>query len=606
MGNNNSSIDDQYDDTADQKFRSTSFREDRPEDTTLIVNKIHEISRALWNEYTTDFLDPNFCQRVAVAYKNRLSKMSVKQLRQINDNMNKANSGIDFDLVLTHPTTDSDTFIADQFKSKLTDLFGSNKRVNLSYKLGEIKAIIDGDENDIYYINPQILALLKEQKGGQNPDEMVAQDMSAPPPPQAPDADPDREISDIDALFEDLGNQIDLGNGSNTGNTGNAENTGNVGSTGNVVATTNQANSVPPVSNNVGRNNSRGNGVTNAGSNNGNKGNNSLSAAENAMKNINNVMNNKKNSNTGNNKKNSNARNSGNNKKNGNSNAKNSGNNVSNKAKNLFNTSEINKNLEQIKEDVKQNAVVENKKNNKNNKTNNNVNNGVKINKGSTNVEIACGPGNKLCKMNKKQLCEAISNHYMIRANIIAAILTMVPHKDDKSQDYEGSFCFDRLRALNQGSFCLPPNLGKISRMPIDQQATELQKYIGKSKKQCDAAKGVYKLLTPKERTVLLTNNDEYNKIYIAYTDQLQERYREYLVKLLEVLEILAGETQVNNKELERVANDTKELIDNMYKMCQFNYLMAMLAFVKLDLSRDSAVIARDDRARDSMYSGLN
>jgi len=35
------------------------------------------------------------------------------------------------------------------------------------------------------------------------------------------------------------------------------------------------------------------------------------------------------------------------------------------------------------------------------------------------------------------------------------------------------------------------------------------------------------------------------------------------------------------------------------------NYLMAMLAFVKLDLSRDNNAIERDDRHRESLYGGL-
>ena len=577
MGNNNSTYN-----NSEQTFRKSIYRRDKPEDTTLIVNKIHEISKVLWNEYTTKFLDPNFCDHVALAYTNRLTNLTVKQLRAVNNSLNKNNKNYEqFDLVLTHNTKDTDKFITDQFKSKLTDMFEDDKRVNLSYKLGEIKAIIDGDDNNIFYINPEIKNYLNKkinQYGGQHPDDIVSQDMNMPPQKLNSPQKPIDDMSDIEALFANIEDEIYNNNKEEKlkSETEPKAETEVVVETETETETETEPEPEPEpkaepeaepeaeaevvsetklepedkveveVKKNI--NNSRYNANINA--------NEILKSIENINKNLK-----KNNKNNKNNKKNKNLQ-------------------------------KIDENLNKIKEDIKNTKF-----------SNYNTNNKVIVNDDRDDNE--CNLQNKTCGMNKYQLCKAISNHYIIRSNIIAAILTMIPHKDPKTQDYEGSFCFDRLRSLNQGSFCLPPNLSEFSKIPIDQQAAKLQKYIGKSKNQCDVAKGDYKLLTPKETKVLSSSNDEYNKIYIAYTEQLQERYRQYLVKLLEILEILAGEININNKELERVANDTKELIDNMYKMCQFNYLMAMLAFIKLDLSRDNAYISREDRHRESLYSGL-
>lgn len=560
MGNNNSSYE-ENNNKPEKTFRKPIYRQDRPEDTTLIVNKIHEISKDLWNEYTTEFLNPNFCDRVAIAYRDRLAGLTVKQLRGVYNSLNKNNDSEQLDLVLTHKATDTDKFITDQFKSRLTDMFGNKKRVNLSYKLGEIKAIIDGDDNDIFYINSEIKDILNKninQSGGQHPDDMVYQDMSMPPPQvQSQSGNPQVEyenMSDIETLFSDMENEVEDQNQEESKQESKSNSQPN--SQPELEPKPNsQSNSQPepepepePEPNSQPEQESEQKKETES------KNDNSINDILNSIKNIN----------------------------------KNNKNNRSNNNKSFKN---INDDLNKIKEDVEKTDLS-------NEETNNKV--VENENREKSNQENRSGK-----TMNKRQLCEAISNHYLIRSNIIAAILTMVPHKDPKTQDYEGSFCFDRLRSLNQGTFCLPPNISHIVKLPVDQQAKEIQKYIGKSKNQCDASKGIYKLLTPKERTVLLSSNDEYNKIYIAYTDQLQERYREYLVKLLEILEILAGDTDVNNKELERISNDTKELIDNMYKMCQFNYLMAMLAFIKLDLSRDNATIERDDRHRESLYSGL-
>lgn len=550
MGNNNSTT---YDEEGQLPIRQdTPISERRPEETILLVNRIHELSQRLWNEYTTDFLDPNFCQRVALAYKNRLKNLTVKQLKGINNKINNSES-ITYDLVLTHPTNDTETFLTDQLHSGLTDFFG-NKNVNLSFKLGDVKAVIDG----ISYIDPKVkehlsaaLSSYGDQQGG-NPEDDVGSIVSSPPDTSAP-VPPDEDS--IESIFAALKN-IDVGN--------------------------NSTNSTNTVTNNV-------------------KNSNNTNINTSTNQNNNNTKNKRANANTNSNTNTKNTRNT---------NIKNTNNaNTKNKRNNTITNNVNNMDLSNLKID-EINAELANL-----NKIGNDVSNikpanvpantNVKQNTQMVSINTSCGAQNKSCRMTKSQLCQAITNHYMVRANIIAAILTTIPHKNDKTGDYEGSFCFDRMRALNQGTFCLPPDIQQLDSLPIAEKAIKLQEFIGKTPEQCKEANGIYKLLTPKERTILLTSNDEYNKIYMAYTEQLQERYRLYLSSLLQLLEILAGETEVNNKDLERIANDAKQLIDNMYKMCQFNYVMALLAYLKLDLTRDRRAIRRENDTKRSLYSGL-
>ena len=51
-------------------------------------------------------------------------------------------------------------------------------------------------------------------------------------------------------------------------------------------------------------------------------------------------------------------------------------------------------------------------------------------------------------------LCRAISDHYKIRINIIAAILSVVPY-NYKNTELSG-FCEERLKALREGTICMP------------------------------------------------------------------------------------------------------------------------------------------------------
>ena len=511
--------------------------------TEQLINKIRNISISLYNEYSTYFLDPEFCKKVSLIYRNKLHGLSVKQLRAINSGINNAPEII-YDVSISKQPDETEKFIADQFKTVLTDYF-ADKKINLSAKNKDVKAIIE----DLSYIDPNVLEYLKnsiKQSGGDGENSII-KDLSN----VKPNSNSSVKKNDFNSLLEDLKKM-------NSSDPEPAPEPAPESAPESAPEPVPEPESEPepePVPEPETESNSKKSNIENT---------------NNVLKGLFGNNNNKK----GNNRENNNR---GNKK-------------PTNKNNKLF--EEINKDLEQIIPELSENAEIRNEEKPTN----------AQINFNSNSVENECGPQNKVCKMNKRQLCNAIANHFIIRGNIVAAIMTVIPRKDEKTGDYEGSFCFNRIRSLNQGTFCLPPDIKDLHRVSIAEQALTLQKYINKDPNECKSSGGIYKQLTPKERRALLTTNEEWNKIYIRYSENLQDKYREGLRGLLEILHILASDLEINNTDLSQISNDAKRLLDDLYKMCQFNYVMALIAYSRIDLGRD---YIRDQRTKEALYEGI-
>ena len=57
------------------------------------------------------------------------------------------------------------------------------------------------------------------------------------------------------------------------------------------------------------------------------------------------------------------------------------------------------------------------------------------------------------------------------------------------------------------------------------------------------------------------------------------------LLQLIEILNLLNTEVIITNKDINRIGKKTKEILDTMYSNCQFNYLNAIWALLKADIS---------------------
>lgn len=277
-------------------------------------------------------------------------------------------------------------------------------------------------------------------------------------------------------------------------------------------------------------------------------------------KSINNLINNNFNNNSGNNNRNNSGNNSGNNNRNNSSSNK-----IDNNNRNNNNNNNNGNN---------NNGNMNNRRNNRNNNEENN----------ETNVKKYCLSENMDCKLTKSQICKAITEHYMIRNNIIAAIMSIIPKKDKRGK-LTSSFCYDRYNILNEGKFCLPPDYLYLNDLSAKERVLKLSLFINKlSEKDCKSINGYYKVLDDKEKKALTTKYNEFNNIYMKITLKLKEDFLINANILYDLLKKMKTMTVINNKSLNEIALKVKEIIDNMYMMCQKNYINAILALLKADL----------------------
>ena len=211
-----------------------------------------------------------------------------------------------------------------------------------------------------------------------------------------------------------------------------------------------------------------------------------------------------------------------------------------------------------------------------------------------------CNTGD--CKLTKKQLCQAIAKNYLIRANIISAILTTLPKKD--TDKYKYGFCHDRLKSLEEFKICLPKDYTKLLKMNKEQKINELVKYINQTDGyKCHKINGLYKELNEKERSALKTGNNEFNVFYRKFTTKLREQYKESLESLLVILDELTKLKSIKTELLNEVSNKAKIIIDSMYSQCQFNYIYAVLAYLNADLETTRETLQRNQALIDVLSS---
>jgi len=205
--------------------------------------------------------------------------------------------------------------------------------------------------------------------------------------------------------------------------------------------------------------------------------------------------------------------------------------------------------------------------------------------KGLSNINkrLTCGKDEKECYLTQAELCERISKYYVLKGNIIAVILSAIPRKKDGKM--VGSFCYNRFQALKDGRLCLPPGINELENMSLENKLRRLSKFINNMDEfQCKGVSGYYRILNEKEKTALVTNDSKFNKYYILYTAKLYNQYLESLRQLMGILEVLESDYAINNAKLNEIALKVKSIVDSMHTLCQFNYISAILAYLRADL----------------------
>ena len=93
---------------------------------------------------------------------------------------------------------------------------------------------------------------------------------------------------------------------------------------------------------------------------------------------------------------------------------------------------------------------------------------------------------------------------------------------------------------------------------------------------------------------------DEYS--YYPLSDLIQPNS---LKEIVNILTILTGDININNAQLQKISNKTKLILDDMYKLCQYNYLTAILALVKADLNTTVETANEDMRYYEQLKSAF-
>ena len=217
-----------------------------------------------------------------------------------------------------------------------------------------------------------------------------------------------------------------------------------------------------------------------------------------------------------------------------------------------------------------------------------------------------CNNSTKNCALTKSQLCKAIARNYMVRSNIIAAILSALPSKDDRGR-YISGFCQSRLKSLESFKICLPPGFKDLEKLPKEKRLEELVKYIDHvDERRCHDIGGYYKSLSKREIEALMTGDNEFNIFYKRFTSQLRKQYQESLQNLLGILDLLENETTINNNTLNDISMKAKEVIDDMYTKCQMNYIYAILAYLRADVETTQDTLNEEKLVINTLQDGLS
>jgi hypothetical protein len=217
---------------------------------------------------------------------------------------------------------------------------------------------------------------------------------------------------------------------------------------------------------------------------------------------------------------------------------------------------------------------------NTNRKDNTSINKQLKfyVPKGFT-VKNPCKGRNK-CELTKKEICESITENFIIRNNIIAAILTTIPYENNG--EYQGGICFIKMLNLNNCNVCVPLNyqdLKYIDTKDIIEDILKKADYLDKPS--CEYNKGKFLALSSEEKLSLIrkaesitkisdllidkNKNIKYNIYYLNYLKKIKKEYFDSLNLLLDILMNMQENPIINNATLNKIGKDVNKIIDKLY-----------------------------------------
>jgi hypothetical protein len=556
-----------------KKFNINDFEVNKLKDDEELFNNIIKISKDLYTTYHMHFLNENFCKQLSTIYKKKLFQLNINSLQNIHNKISNKNSNSNSKLeaVLSYTPSNQDTFIVNEFKTQLQEHLWNHEMdlnpqifANKGIILDDIPMTIVDPQNKLRYINiGHVNDLLsnsikelknnKEEKketnnkkenqvgGANNNSSSSSYTNSSSPSYSESQSESNKNFSRLrinkkNRLFENRNNFEN-----------NTENNQLLNENQNIQIN-NLKKKIQKANKNFGLN------LNNMKNTNNMKNLNNIKNTNN-IKNLNNMKNNKNNSNI----------------------------------KFLVNNN-LQQFLNQIPNNGKKIEIINNQK--QNHKQNQNQ----KVEKFNKKVQYQvrnyqtpttfCG-NSESCKMNKNQLCKAISEHFIVRGNIIASILSTLPRKTNSG--FEGGYCYQRFLNLDKCQVCLPHNYNELMSMDTKSRIQTMMLFINyMTEKECNENKGLFRKLSLGEKKSLILHGREgndFNLLYTEYTNNVRVKYIEHLNILLEILNTLSTMEGINNEELNALSLKTKETIDSMYHLCQFYYLYAIIALLNANIT---------------------
>ena len=205
------------------------------------------------------------------------------------------------------------------------------------------------------------------------------------------------------------------------------------------------------------------------------------------------------------------------------------------------------------------------------------------------------------CELTKKELCIAITENFIVRNNIIAAILTTIPYKNENNE-YEGGICYQKFKNFLDCNVCVPYDYRTLNNEDINkiiQKILEKADFLDENR--CKLNQGFFFKLSDKEKKLLFekskiaTNENikinptlKYNLLFVQYIEKLKTSYFSSLNSLITILQKIQEIPVINNKNLNIISNETKNIIDTMYNMCHYYYIYGIISLINSDIKEET------------------
>ncbi len=538
-----------------------------------LFEKIIQMSKSLYSSYQSEFLDPSFCKKLATIYKKKLFELDMKSLHKINNAIqNNNSSNKNLSAVLSYIPNEDEKFIIDEFKTDLKEYLW-NQHIDFNPKIFENKGILVEDipiklidpQNKLRYINiSHVNNLLSGKNNSNNLNNKNTRNN---------EIQGGANINNSSSYNRSLSNSSSSNSNSNISFSNSSPSTSSptllnmvrnnqnkpFNQNQNQVLNQNQHQNKPLNQNNINKRNksnitSLQNKILNA---------NRMFGFENTQTPIipTTIPNN-------NNKKKII-------KENENQSISYVVNNQNNNKKLVQWLGELeNTGISELPQKIAQQNIIKEKKKNV-----------IYSVKNYNQPSSFCKSGSD-CTLTKNELCKSITDHFIVRGNIIASILSTLPRKTSKG--FEGGYCYQRFLNLDKCQICLPHNYNELMNMDFKTRIQTMMLYINyMTEKECNDNKGYFRKLTLSEKKSLIQNaksGNEFNVLYAEYTQTVRQKYMEHLNVLLDILNNLSLMQGINNDELNQLSLKTRETIDSMYHLCQFYYLYAIIALLNSNI----------------------